>query len=39
MPWWQDKLFISLARSATDVSQHFGIPTSRAIELGSQAGG
>jgi KUP system potassium uptake protein len=36
MPWWQDKLFISLARSATDVSQHFGIPTSRAIELGSQ---
>jgi KUP system potassium uptake protein len=36
MPWWQDRLFISLARNASDASQHFGIPTSRAIELGSQ---
>ena len=33
---WQDRLFISLARSASDVSQHFGIPTSRAVEVGSQ---
>lgn len=36
MPRWQDRLFISLARSATDVSRHFCIPTSRAVEVGSQ---
>ena len=26
--------FISLARSASDVSEHFGIPASRAVEIG-----
>jgi KUP system potassium uptake protein len=36
MPRWQDKLFIGLARSAGDMSLHFGIPTSRAVEVGSQ---
>jgi KUP system potassium uptake protein len=36
MPSWQDRLFIGLARSANDVSQHFRIPTSRAVEVGSQ---
>jgi KUP system potassium uptake protein len=36
MPRWQDMLFIKLARSASDVSQHFCIPTSRAVEVGSQ---
>jgi KUP system potassium uptake protein len=36
MPWWQDNLFIRLARSASDVSEHFRIPTSRAVEVGSQ---
>jgi KUP system potassium uptake protein len=36
MPLWQDRLFISLARSASDVTEHFRIPTSRAVEVGSQ---
>ena len=36
MPWWQDNLFIRLARSASDVSDHFCIPVSRAVEVGSQ---
>jgi KUP system potassium uptake protein len=36
MPWWQDILFIRLARSASDVSDHFCIPPSRALEVGSQ---
>jgi KUP system potassium uptake protein len=35
MPSWQDRLFIGLARSINDVSQHFCIPTSRAVEVGS----
>ncbi len=36
MPLWQDKLFIALARRASDVSDHFCIPSDRAVELGSQ---
>jgi KUP system potassium uptake protein len=36
MPLWQDKLFIALARTAADVTEHFRIPTSRAVEVGSQ---
>jgi KUP system potassium uptake protein len=36
MPRWQERLFIGLARSASDASRHFRIPTSRAVEVGSQ---
>ena len=36
MPAWQDKLFIWLARSANDASQYFGIPSGRAVEVGTQ---
>ncbi len=36
MPLWQDKLFIALARSASDATEHFRIPTSRVVEIGSQ---
>jgi KUP system potassium uptake protein len=36
MPLWQDRLFISLTRSASDVTEHFRIPTSRAVEVGAQ---
>jgi KUP system potassium uptake protein len=36
MPAWQDKLFIRLARNASDMSDHFSIPTGRTIEVGSQ---
>jgi KUP system potassium uptake protein len=36
MPLWQDRLFIAMARTAADVTEHFRIPTSRAVEVGSQ---
>ena len=36
LPLWQDHVFISLARSATDVSNHFCIPEDRAVEVGSR---
>ena len=36
LPLWQDHLFINLARSASDVSNHFCIPEDRAVEIGAQ---
>jgi KUP system potassium uptake protein len=36
LPLWQDHLFINLARSASDVSNHFCIPEDRAVEVGAQ---
>jgi KUP system potassium uptake protein len=36
MPRWQERLFIWLARSANDASQYFGIPSGRAVEVGTQ---
>jgi KUP system potassium uptake protein len=36
MPRWQDKLFISLARSANDATDYFQIPTDRVVEVGTQ---
>lgn len=36
MPLWQDRLYIGLAKSASDVTEHFRIPTSRAVEVGAQ---
>ncbi|MFO1091546.1 MAG: potassium transporter Kup [Hyphomicrobiales bacterium] len=36
MPYWQDKLFITLARNADDASHYFGLPTDRVVEVGSQ---
>jgi KUP system potassium uptake protein len=36
MPMWQDKLFISLARSAADATEYFQIPTGRVVEVGTQ---
>jgi KUP system potassium uptake protein len=36
MPLWQDKLFISLARSASDATEYFRIPTGRVVEIGTQ---
>ena len=36
MPRWQEKLFIRLARNASDASDHFCIPQGRTIEVGSQ---
>jgi KUP system potassium uptake protein len=36
MPLWQDRLFIALARSASDASNFFQIPTDRVVEVGTQ---
>jgi KUP system potassium uptake protein len=36
MPAWQDRLFIALARSASDATDFFQIPTGRVVEVGTQ---
>jgi len=36
MPLWQDKLFILLARTASDATEYFHIPTGRVVEIGTQ---
>nr|WP_245247804.1 potassium transporter Kup [Tianweitania sediminis] len=36
MPQWQDRLFISMARSAADATEYFQIPTGRVVEIGTQ---
>lgn len=36
MPRWQDQLFIGLARSASDATDFFQIPTGRVVEVGTQ---
>ena len=36
MPRWQERVFITLARSAEDATTYFQIPTDRAVEIGAQ---
>jgi KUP system potassium uptake protein len=36
MPRWQDHLFIGLAKSASDATDFFQIPTGRVVEVGTQ---
>lgn len=36
LPRWQEKLFIKIARSASDATEYFQIPTGRVIEVGTQ---
>jgi KUP system potassium uptake protein len=36
MPRWQDRLYITLARSANDATDYFQIPTDRVVEVGTQ---
>ena len=36
MPRWQDHMFIGLARSASDATDFFQIPTGRVVEVGTQ---
>jgi KUP system potassium uptake protein len=36
LPHWQDRLFIALARSASDATDFFHIPTGRVVEVGTQ---
>lgn len=36
LPMWQDRIFIALARNASDASSYFSLPTSRVVEIGAQ---
>src|ERR1700710_894167 len=36
MPAWQDRLYIAMARAATDASRYFRIPADRAVEIGAR---
>ena len=36
MPRWQERLFLLLARSASDATDFFHIPTGRVVEVGTQ---
>ncbi|HEY0442250.1 MAG TPA: potassium transporter Kup [Xanthobacteraceae bacterium] len=36
MPRWQDRLFIALAKSSSDATDFFQIPTGRVVEVGTQ---
>jgi len=36
LPHWQDRIFIGLARSASDATDYFQIPTGRVVEVGTQ---
>jgi KUP system potassium uptake protein len=36
LPRWQDRLFIALARNASDATDYFQIPTNRVVEVGTQ---
>ncbi|MEO5806962.1 potassium transporter Kup [Devosia sp.] len=34
--YWQDKVFTTLARNASDATEYFHIPTGRVVEIGTQ---
>ena len=36
MPFWTDRVFIALARNASDATEYFHIPTGRVVEIGTQ---
>jgi KUP system potassium uptake protein len=36
MPYWQDKLFISMTKAATDATGVYRLPSNRVLELGQQ---
>ena len=36
MPYWQDHLFVGLARTANDATAYFQIPSDRVVEIGTQ---
>jgi KUP system potassium uptake protein len=36
LPGWQDHVFIALAKSASDATDFFQIPTDRVVEIGTQ---
>jgi KUP system potassium uptake protein len=36
LPVWLDRIFIALAKNATDATEYFHIPTGRVVEIGTQ---
>jgi KUP system potassium uptake protein len=36
LPIWLDRMFIALAKNATDATEYFHIPTGRVVEIGTQ---
>ena len=36
MPLWQDQLFISMTKAATDATSFYRLPSNRVLELGQQ---
>ena len=36
LPRWQERLFIALARSASDATAYFQVPSDRVVEIGTQ---
>ena len=36
LPFWVDRIFIRLAKNATDATEYFHIPTGRVVEIGTQ---
>jgi KUP system potassium uptake protein len=36
LPRWQEKLFLTLARVASNAGDFFGLPANRVVELGSR---
>ncbi|HET9069337.1 MAG TPA: potassium transporter Kup [Amaricoccus sp.] len=36
MPYWQDQLFISMTKAASDASHFYRLPSNRVLELGQQ---
>jgi KUP system potassium uptake protein len=36
LPIWLDRVFIALAKNATDATEYFHIPTGRVVEIGTQ---
>jgi KUP system potassium uptake protein len=36
LPVWLDRVFIALAKNATDATEYFHIPTGRVVEIGTQ---
>jgi KUP system potassium uptake protein len=36
LPGWQEKLFVSMARGATNATEFYRLPTNRVLELGQQ---
>ena len=36
MPRWQERIFLSLARTANDATTYFQIPSNRVVEIGTQ---